>query len=191
MLGRTELISETSNWVNDDEEQLNERKLKLREKLIEENGTVTMVQWENAWKPFARSLDIFIQLMRLNQQEIMLSISVAMYQNLKNLTKVGKTIGQKFGPITGIIHGAGIEDSKLIGDKNPEIFEKVVSIKTDGWINLVNASEVSGTKHLRFACCFTSIAGRFGNAGQTDYSAANCILDAEMSRLNALEILGL
>ena len=65
------------------------------------------------------------------------------------------------------------------------IFEKVVSIKTEGWINLVNTAEISGTKDLRIACCFTSIAGRFGNAGQTDYSAANCILDAEMSRLNA------
>ena len=35
---------------NEDEEQIEQRKLELREKLIAENGTVNMVQWENAWK---------------------------------------------------------------------------------------------------------------------------------------------
>lgn len=185
LLGRTELMPETFDWVHDNDDQLNERKLRLREKLIEENGAVNMVQWENAWKPFARSLDIYLTINAIKSTGNHAEYFSCDVTEFKNLSKVGKTIGQKYGPITGIIHGAGIEDSKLIGDKNPEIFEKVVSIKTDGWINLVNASEVSGTKDLRIACCFTSIAGRFGNAGQTDYSAANCILDAEMARLNA------
>ena len=33
------------------------------------------------------------------------------------------------------------------------------------------AVEESGTKALKFAACFTSVAGRFGNGGQTDYAA--------------------
>ena len=43
----------------------------------------------------------------------------------------------------------------------------------------------SGMDNPTFAACFTSVAGRFGNGGQTDYAAANSVLDAEMARLTA------
>ncbi|MAT48924.1 MAG: hypothetical protein CMA27_03740 [Euryarchaeota archaeon] len=186
LLGRTELISETSEWVNDDDEMIQQRKLELREQLIKEKGTVNMVEWENAWKPYARSIDINLTINAIESTGNYARYFSCDVNESKSLSKIGSLIGKDIGAITGIIHGAGIEDSKLIGDKDTEIFEKVVSIKTNGWINLFKAAEDSGTKDLRIACCFTSIAGRFGNAGQTDYSAANCILDAEMSRLNAI-----
>ena len=54
-------------------------------------------------------------------------------------------------------------------------------MKVDGWKALVASTD----ENLRFACAFTSVAGRFGNGGQTDYAAANSILDAEMARLTA------
>ena len=61
------------------------------------------------------------------------------------------------------------------------ILKFILQVKIDGWKALAsNAGE-----SLRFACSFTSVAGRFGNGGQTDYSAANSILDAEMARMTA------
>ena len=47
------------------------------------------------------------------------------------------------------------------------------------------AAEASGSENLRSACAFTSVAGRFGNGGQSDYAASNNVLDAEMARLSA------
>ena len=49
----------------------------------------------------------------------------------------------------------------------------------------MSAVQASGRDVPDFACCFTSVAGGFGNGGQTDYAAANSVLDAEMARLTA------
>ena len=46
-------------------------------------------------------------------------------------------------------------------------------MKSDGWFNLLHAI---GDMPLGATVAFSSIAGRFGNAGQTDYSAANDLL---------------
>ena len=46
-------------------------------------------------------------------------------------------------------------------------------VKSDGWFNLLHAV---GDMPLGAAVAFSSIAGRFGNRGQTDYSAANDLL---------------
>jgi 3-hydroxymyristoyl/3-hydroxydecanoyl-(acyl carrier protein) dehydratase len=102
--------------------------------------------------------------------------------DLPAMTELGSTLKRK---ITGVVHGAGLEDSKLVADKSHEIFDRVVRVKLDGWKSLMSAVEASGTKSLKFAASFTSVAGRFGNGGQTDYAAANSVLDAEMARLTA------
>ena len=52
-------------------------------------------------------------------------------------------------------------------------FDLVFDVKADGWFNLLHAL---GDVPLGAAVVFSSIAGRFGNGGQTDYSAANDLL---------------
>ena len=102
--------------------------------------------------------------------------------NSRSVSKVITAVRKECGTITGLIHGAGLEDSKLVGDKSWQTFSSVISVKIDGWRALVDAlgNEID---QLRVLCAFTSIAGRFGNGGQVDYAAANNILDAEMCRI--------
>ena len=76
------------------------------------------------------------------------------------LSGLGANLGR---PITGIVHGAGLEDSKLVADKAYDVFDRVVRVKVDGWRSLLGAVEASGRDVPAFACCFTSVAGRFGN----------------------------
>ena len=102
--------------------------------------------------------------------------------DIEALSELGSSSKRK---ITGIVHGAGLEDSKLVSDKSHDIFDRVVRVKVDVWNALMASVRASGMDNPTFAACFTSVAGRFGNGGQTDYAAANSVLDAEMARLTA------
>ena len=80
----------------------------------------------------------------------------------------------RFGRIDGVIHGAGVIEDKLLADKTAVSFDRVFGTKTDSaWI-LANALKPEQLKWMAF---FTSVAGRYGNRGQSDYAAANEVLN--------------
>ena len=183
LLGRSVLIEQTAEWLDWSEEDLMKEKMALRERLTgaSSTGKVTMVEWNKAWQKFTRSRDVYQTLSQIEStgnRAFYHSIDVT---DAEALATLGSSLSN---PITGVVHGAGLEDSKLVADKTWETFDKVVRVKIDGWSALMRAVEASKGE-LRFVSAFTSVAGRFGNGGQTDYSAANSILDAEMARLSA------
>jgi acyl transferase domain-containing protein/acyl carrier protein/NAD(P)-dependent dehydrogenase (short-subunit alcohol dehydrogenase family) len=87
--------------------------------------------------------------------------------------KVMQEVSRKSGRIDVLLHAAGMEISHLLPDKKPAEFDLVFDVKSDGWFNLL--SNLAGMP-LGAAVVFSSIAGRFGNGGQTDYSSANDLL---------------
>ena len=184
LLGRSKLIEETQSWIDWGEDQLNQRKMNLRDTMVttSSDGKVTMVEWNREWQKYTRSMDVYLTLDRIEKTGNKARYHSVDVMDRENMIALGKSLKRK---ITGVIHGAGLEDSKLVADKGHDIFDRVVRVKLDGWKSLMAAAESSGTKSLKFAACFTSVAGRFGNGGQTDYAAANCVLDAEMARLTA------
>ncbi|UCC31291.1 MAG: SDR family NAD(P)-dependent oxidoreductase, partial [Phycisphaerales bacterium] len=80
----------------------------------------------------------------------------------------------RFGRLDGVIHGAGVVEDKLIRDKTPESFQRVVSPKVAG--AEVLASRLHGDS-LGFLFFFSSTTARYGNRGQCDYAAANEVLN--------------
>jgi len=80
----------------------------------------------------------------------------------------------RFGPITGIIHGAGVLADKLIEKKTESDFEAVYSTKIDGLQSMLACIDASQLAHL---ILFSSAAGFYGNIGQSDYAIANEILN--------------
>lgn len=80
----------------------------------------------------------------------------------------------RLGDITGIIHGAGTLVDKLIEKKLESDFETVVSPKVDGLENMLDCVDMG---RIKFLVLFSSIAGFFGNIGQSDYAIANEILN--------------
>jgi acyl transferase domain-containing protein/NAD(P)H-dependent flavin oxidoreductase YrpB (nitropropane dioxygenase family)/NAD(P)-dependent dehydrogenase (short-subunit alcohol dehydrogenase family)/acyl carrier protein len=81
---------------------------------------------------------------------------------------------RSYGKIDGVIHGAGIVEDKLVEDKTPASFDRVFETKVLSAFILSRKLRPDSLKVLVF---FASIAGRFGNRGQSDYAAANEILN--------------
>jgi acyl transferase domain-containing protein/acyl carrier protein/NADP-dependent 3-hydroxy acid dehydrogenase YdfG len=96
------------------------------------------------------------------------------------VANIMKDIADECGRIDVLVHAAGLEISHLLPDKEPNEFDLVFDVKCDGWFNLVSNL---GDMPLGAAMVFSSIAGRFGNAGQTDYAAANDLLCKSISNM--------
>jgi len=89
------------------------------------------------------------------------------------VSRVMNQVRERHGRIDVLLHAAGLERSHFLPAKDAREFDLVFDVKSDGFFNLLHAI---GDMPLRATVAFSSIAGRFGNAGQTDYSAANDLL---------------
>lgn len=89
------------------------------------------------------------------------------------LSQLISDIYTKYGRIDGVIHGAGLLEDKLFHAKSLESFTRVFETKVNPLRTLA--------EHLRedtkFVTFFSSIASVYGNRGQTDYAAANSVMD--------------
>jgi acyl transferase domain-containing protein/acyl carrier protein len=79
------------------------------------------------------------------------------------------------GPITAVVHGAGVIADKPIAEKTDAQVDRVLRTKLSGLSALLDAT---AGDPLRALVLFSSIAGRTGNIGQSDYAMANAVLDA-------------
>ena len=74
------------------------------------------------------------------------------------------------GPITDLVHGAGVLADKKMEDKTAEQVDRVMDTKVLGLLALLDATRADPVARIAL---FSSVAGRFGNVGQVDYAMAN------------------
>ncbi len=90
------------------------------------------------------------------------------------LAEVLNEVGNEWGPIEGVVHGAGVLADRAIVEKTMDQFDRVFGTKVLGLRALLAATK---DHPLRFLCLFSSIAARSGNVGQCDYAMANEVLN--------------
>ncbi|MSP54215.1 MAG: SDR family oxidoreductase [Myxococcales bacterium] len=88
----------------------------------------------------------------------------------KALSAVLADVRAQWGPITGVVHGAGVIADKRLVEKSTAQFDAVYDTKIEGARALLEATRADPLKVL---CFFSSVAGRAGNIGQCDYALAN------------------
>ena len=84
---------------------------------------------------------------------------------------VCKPLERALPEVTAIVHAAGVSEDGPAGAKDEASVLRVLGPKLAGLANALAAAP-----NAKVAILVSSWAGRFGNAGQTDYSAANAAL---------------
>jgi malonyl CoA-acyl carrier protein transacylase len=79
-----------------------------------------------------------------------------------------------FGPVRGLIHGAGVLADARIEEKTGDQFDRVYGTKVEGLRSLLHALTL---EELRVLVLFSSSTARFGRTGQVDYAMANEVLN--------------
>jgi NAD(P)-dependent dehydrogenase (short-subunit alcohol dehydrogenase family) len=89
---------------------------------------------------------------------------------------------QRHGRIDSVVHGAGVIEDKLLADKKSDSWSRVVDTKVVGLLLL---QRYLRPESLKFFTVFSSVAGRYGNSGQSDYATANELMNRLCCQLNA------
>ncbi|MBK5112324.1 MAG: SDR family NAD(P)-dependent oxidoreductase [Candidatus Heimdallarchaeota archaeon] len=183
LIGIEELPENIAEIAKYDQERLAQLKEQLISDLKQNNERVTPVLIEKEWFKISKAIDIE----KAKEELASLGSTVKYYStnviNSEQMKSTLKQIKSDFDQdIIGIIHGAGLEISRLIKDKKPEEFDLVYNVKAIGLDNLLQNVNL---KKVKFIKCFSSVAGRYGNAGQVDYSAANDYLSKNCWQLRS------
>jgi acyl transferase domain-containing protein/NAD(P)H-dependent flavin oxidoreductase YrpB (nitropropane dioxygenase family)/NAD(P)-dependent dehydrogenase (short-subunit alcohol dehydrogenase family)/acyl carrier protein len=128
---------------------------------------------ESAYQRLLQDREIRANIERLKQAGARVHYYQADVREEAAFTGVLDDVVRRFGTLDGVIHGAGVIQDKLIRDKTPESYDRVFGTKVESALIL---SRYPRFAELKFCVFFTSVAGRFGNRGQSDYAAANEVL---------------
>ena len=89
------------------------------------------------------------------------------------LTRLINQVYEEHGRIDGVVHGAGLLEDKLFHSKTSESFGRVFDTK----VTPLRVLAEQLRPETQFVILFSSIASVYGNRGQTDYAAANSVMD--------------
>lgn len=147
-------------------------KLKVMQE-IRATGANPVEGWRNVEKAF----EIEETLRKLAEQGIRAKYYSCDVGDRKQLAEALRQVRADFGPIRGVLHGAGYSKDARFDRKLPEKVDQCIRAKVDGALALMDATRNDALTHF---IGFGSISGRFGANGHTDYSLSNDMLSKQI-----------
>jgi len=172
LLGRSPLPDPNDADVQLVRADRNQLKVNLMQRLSGEGMKPTPKQVESMLDKTARSAATLQTLDDVRQAGGKAEYLVCDVTNSQSVKAVLKQVIKAEGHVDVLIHAAGLEHSRKLESKTLDEVRETIAIKAGGLFHFLSALE-KAKKPLKAVVTFTSVAGRFGNAGQADYSSAN------------------
>ncbi|MDA7745731.1 SDR family NAD(P)-dependent oxidoreductase [Psychromonas sp.] len=182
LLGRSEYKENEQSWASphDSEDALKKAAMQF----LLDNGEKPNPKWiKRLVSEVLSNREISQTLQKIEDEGAIAVYICADVCDKTELTEAIKPICERWGTITGVIHGAGVLADKYIEQKTLLEFEQVYNTKVDGLDALLACCDLERLDHL---VLFSSAAGFYGNPGQSDYAIANEILNKTAYRFKSL-----
>ncbi len=173
LLGRSELLNSEPAWAKDcfEDSMMKQRVMEhLRQTGIKPTP-MRIKKLQDSVLASRSIVDTIRQIERFGAKAVYISGDITKPTKLKQ--KLIDTIPIT-GPITGIIHGAGVLADKRIENKTEQDYDSVFQTKIVGLDTIFKLIPFDQLRHL---ILFASTAGFYGNEAQSDYALANEVLN--------------
>ena len=166
-----EIQEKTPLWASMNEAELAALKKQIWEDLkADKTQKATPVMLERAFGRVKDSITLYNNLQKLRDLGSEVEYYHCDVMNTSMMKEVCTKIKAKNGRVDGLIHFAGLERSKLIYDKDPAEYYRIFDVKATSFATFLANNIVRDDGFFAFA---SSIAGKYGNLGQSDYASAN------------------
>lgn len=172
ILGRTELSSRAEALSTFGTDEWNQEKIKIIERYKREGKPPTPVLVEKELSRLKNEVEVFQNLKKLKNLGSEVIYRGVDITNSEAVDNVIAEIGRLCGRVDVFVHGAGIDISRALSSKTMDQIKLVFNVKVEGARNVLAALDRHELPPRRIVG-FGSVAGRFGNIAQIDYSAAN------------------
>ena len=184
LLGRSPYPSPEPNWLASAHGEAAIKKAIVENELSKKDSSPALL--EKSFKKHLANREILKNMQKLKETGVTAIYYSVDVRDFQAVNSVLNDVRSAYGPIKGIIHGAGILEDRLITDKTIEQFERVFDTKVKG---LKAVLEATKEDNLKYIVLFSSITARIGNKGQADYAMANEVLNktAQQESINRPE----
>ncbi|QDU76346.1 Mycocerosic acid synthase [Bremerella volcania] len=165
LFGKSPPPIENAPWRNFDEEQLKTYKTQITRQAVADGQSPGA-----AWDRVLKDCEIFNNLQKFAEAGIQATYHQCDVTSREELAAALDKVRATDGPVTGLMHGAGLIEPGRFEHKRRGFVEKLVRTKFDGLMHLLALTKNDPLTHC---IGFGSISGRFGGNGLSDYAAGN------------------
>jgi len=168
LIGKSPAPLADAAWRNYGEAEMKAFKTTLARQAVSEGRSPS-----EAWDRVMKDVEIYNNLRQFAEAGVTATYHACDISDRQALAAVLDEVRRTGGPITGVLHGAGVIDPSRFENKRRDILSALIGAKFDGTLNLMALTQ---RDPLAYFVGFGSISGRFGGNGLTDYAAGNDVL---------------